>query len=533
MCTKKFTVAICVMAAWSAVVQAAPVSVASVAELRLGSFSVDVNLAGYYGAATPGGGPLRYDAGDASSADNGCTVFRDGAGHRFKRVAGPLPVSDCGARGDGAADDTAAQQAALNAAPSGGAVTWPKTGDCYRTTAALSVNRPVALSGDGTICAKTPGIGLFSVSGSKVTFDGLTLAGPKSVTYRGNETAIRASGVFTPGKAPQNIKDFTARNLIISDFGGTGIQLLYVDGFLISNNKVHDICFAGVEGLSVLHGTIRDNVISGISANGSPGLNAYGIALTRYTDDSGELVSQPRSAYVTVSGNRISDIPTWEGLDTHSGDHISFDRNTVTNTFFGISVGSSRGAGQGEYLYAPLQVTVTANRLDSGVTDGSRGTGIPFTGAPGQNASGAVTGNTVIGYGHAATAADGAILTYYTDALAITENMIVNPSPNGIAMVTGSRGTIVARNTITDPFTDVAAVGGVQGIFTTGDNNSLQIENNRIMRAGKAAAYLLTSPSGAAIRLGSGKNNSADIGSNQTDATFPLLNSGNTRVRRH
>jgi len=521
-----------VAAMWPAAAVAGPVAIGSVIELRRGSFTSDVTLAGYLGTGTPGGGLLHYDASDVGSTDNGCTIFQDSAGHRFKRAPDPLPVTFCGARGDGVADDTEAEQLALSLATMGGNVIWPISAGCYRTTATLSVNRSLTLKGRGKVCGKTPGISLFSVTASKVTFDGLALTGPQSAIYHGGEHAVLANGIFHPGKAPQNIVNFIARNLIISSFGGAGVELRYVDGFEIAGNEIHDMCYAGIEGLSVQHGSITDNVVSNVSGRGSPGENAYGIVLSRYTDDSGELISQPRSANVKVSNNRISDIPTWEGLDTHAGSHISFIGNTVSNSFYGISVGSSRAGGHAGYVYAPLEITVFGNRLDSGVVDGSRGSGIPFTGTPTEDATGTIAGNSIVGYGNAATAADGAIRTYYTKGLAITDNVIVNPSPNGIAMVNGSSGTIITRNTIRDPFTNAASVGSVQGIYTTGDNNSPVIESNRIMHAGKVANYLLNSPSGAAIRLGPGHENVFIIGSNNTNATFPLLNPGNTPVRR-
>ena len=56
-------------------------------------------------------------------------------------VAGWYDVTWFGAKGDGTTDDTAAQQLALNTAPAGSVVFWPKTSAYFKTTAALNVTK--------------------------------------------------------------------------------------------------------------------------------------------------------------------------------------------------------------------------------------------------------------------------------------------------------------------------------------------------------------------------------------------------------
>ncbi len=78
--------------------QSAP-SVASVAALRAGDFGAakSLTLAGYYAASAKGGGALQAVS---AGADDGCLVFADRAGHRFRRALDgkPLDVTMCGAR---------------------------------------------------------------------------------------------------------------------------------------------------------------------------------------------------------------------------------------------------------------------------------------------------------------------------------------------------------------------------------------------------------------------------------------------------
>lgn len=66
-------------------------------------------------------GEFAYDANDASSADDGGTIFVSVSGKRYKRLAGHWPASVYnvrwfGAKGINTADDSAAFQAAINQA---------------------------------------------------------------------------------------------------------------------------------------------------------------------------------------------------------------------------------------------------------------------------------------------------------------------------------------------------------------------------------------------------------------------------------
>lgn len=92
--------------------------------------SGSVILQGWYAGSSLGGGNLVYVSSDTTSSDNGCTIFIDSANHRFYRQipATGLSVADCGAKGDGTTNDTAAIQATINlACASGNASTFPVT----------------------------------------------------------------------------------------------------------------------------------------------------------------------------------------------------------------------------------------------------------------------------------------------------------------------------------------------------------------------------------------------------------------------
>jgi hypothetical protein len=97
-------------------------TIESIAALRLltGTTTATQLLLLWNYVAGDGGGTFRYDSTDTTTVDNGGTVIVDAAGRRWKRqYRGPLHSKWFGARGDNATNDTAALQAALNAAANG------------------------------------------------------------------------------------------------------------------------------------------------------------------------------------------------------------------------------------------------------------------------------------------------------------------------------------------------------------------------------------------------------------------------------
>jgi hypothetical protein len=81
------------------IVLAAPPTVRSVKELRASDFGGEraLILSGYYEGSPRGGGVLTATA---NGADDGCLVYADKGGHKFKRNLNgqPLDVTMCGAR---------------------------------------------------------------------------------------------------------------------------------------------------------------------------------------------------------------------------------------------------------------------------------------------------------------------------------------------------------------------------------------------------------------------------------------------------
>lgn len=114
-----------------------------------------VYLRGYAQAGGGGAGVFQYDSTDSASADNKGTIIVDASGRRWKRsFSGAVNVRWFGAKGDGATDDTAAIQAAVNytlGVANGGAVYLP-TGVYIVSstiTAPNSQNVSLRIFGDG------------------------------------------------------------------------------------------------------------------------------------------------------------------------------------------------------------------------------------------------------------------------------------------------------------------------------------------------------------------------------------------------
>src|SRR5690606_30430813 len=83
-------------------------------------------------------------------------------------------------------------------------------------------------------------------------------------------------------------------------------------------------------------GSITNCRIQSITNDGYPNNNAYGIELSRR--ETSNLSSEPRTSDILVSGNVVTDVPTWEGIDTHAGQRIRIIGNTVLRCFYGIAV---------------------------------------------------------------------------------------------------------------------------------------------------------------------------------------------------
>lgn len=134
-------------------------------------------------------GFFQRDTADTTSADNGGTVIVDGSGRRWKRLfTGPINVLWFGAKGDGATDDTAAIQAAINYCEQTysasfntiDSVAGSKTSNwltlyapagLYKLTSTLRVKAPINVVCDGETSTKFIAASGFSATSNNAVVD--------------------------------------------------------------------------------------------------------------------------------------------------------------------------------------------------------------------------------------------------------------------------------------------------------------------------------------------------------------------------
>jgi hypothetical protein len=186
-------------------------------------------------------------------------------------------------------------------------------------------------------------------------------------------------------------------------------------------------------------------------------------------------------------------VKKWEGIDTHAGQRLSIIGNQVFDCLVGIALVASPDEFSAE-LYAPQDITVIGNTVDSRVSDGSRQSGIKLVGASGvsvnEYATGVISGNIVRGHGNDTNGLDGAIQIYCTRGVVISGNVVFEASPNGIALYHDNLDFVVSGNTITDTWTNSRPIA--VGITTSSTNNKGFITDNTVGKATKVATLVST-----------------------------------------
>lgn len=232
-----------------------------------------------------------------------------------------------------------------------------------RVTALETPPVPVPVVVPPTILTVGAGKVGVDVTTDNVTIDGYAIFGPQSAAFVQNEVGIRAVGTLA---AP--IRNLTIRNCRIAKFGYGGILVDHVLNLLIEDCIIDDSVYAGIMAISVT-GIIRRNTIHrvgyGVAPANLPGSgNAYGIAVT---SQSGVVTDQSHD--VLVQANIIEDVPSWHGLDTHGGQRVTFDTNTVrrcARAAFLTTQGPVRPAAlvfKGNLLELPATVTGGTNAV--------------------------------------------------------------------------------------------------------------------------------------------------------------------------
>jgi hypothetical protein len=453
------------------------------------------------------------------SADNTADLDKPLSTAAITALAAKVPrgdlavnVLDHGAVGDGTTDDTSALNAAITAALAAKRPLFLPALN-YKVTAALTtISGPLTITGHGaTITQTTTTAGVLVIAASDIRVEGLKFAGPGGTTSAsGLPKAIRAEG----SSAAAYLARIAIEDCHITGFRGYGIYAQWVQELTVRRCKIREIWHAGIAMLSTLRSEISDNDVAEMF---NP-VNCYGIIASR--NELGSMATYPRSTDILIARNRVHNIPTWEGIDTHAGQRINVIGNTIVGCKIGVAIGGCADETNTLATYAPIDCAVANNTIDSDVTDGTAGPGISFSGAvdSGARGTGTITGNIIRGHGTQDNSNQGAIYLHTTDGLAISGNTIVDPSPIGIALYHTNRGYSITGNTIIDPWTDDGAIAGCVSAISS--NNAGSIGDNSFIRGDLSGKAVIA---GEGVRVNNLSNNTASLGANYSTMTTPVV----------
>ena len=322
----------------------------------------------------------------------------------------------------------------------------------------------------------------FLVTASNVNIYNLELDGPQDATQVSTQ-----KGIYAYGADKDNyITDIVIKDCIIHDWGMYGVQLSFVDNFEVASNNMYDLQSGGIMCFSATDGDIHNNRVDNISNNG----DAYGIEMTRTEHDS--LTTHPECANINIHHNKVSNVTYWKGLGAHAGQRLTFNNNIVKNCLHGIGVGSCDD-GQNDATFAPEDIIISNNIIDSGSTTGTAEYGIYLSGAYDdsntvtiEEATGIIANNEVIGYGDANAATGCAVLLYSTNGVSCSNNIIRDAGKMAYYLSLDCKNFSILGGQIIDVWSDT---GATYGINTAGENNTGLIDGVSFLSDDKSATY--------------------------------------------
>lgn len=332
----------------------------------------------------------------------------------------------------------------------------------------LIIDQSKTILASGTVIIKQTNYqkAVFQVDCSNVTIDGFKLEGTGSshVISSADHNAIDVLGLEN-----DYLENITIQNCEIYNWGYAGIRLKFVEKLYIKENTIYDITYAGImllscsnTGVSSSTNQVWKNNISHIECL-TENDHGYGIAVN--VADS----SDPRSTDIVVSENTVTDVATWEGLDTHGGTNITFYKNTVTNCSRGIV------ATIVPDTYAPLNCRIEENTITTNVNYAPYG--IVIRGLDNSLATGRIYNNTVDGHGYADSSTIGAITSYLTQGIEIEDNIIKNSKRTAVCMYYGNSGFLIDGNQFHNTIHGSAPVS-IRITYVQGYPNNGGISNN-------------------------------------------------------
>jgi hypothetical protein len=315
-------------------------------------------------------------------------------------------------------------------------------GRAWQLAEPLTIDRPLTLQFVGGSLHTERDIDLVLVRHSGVRIVDAVLTGS------GAGHSGLGRGVHAQGTVDAPLTQVHVVRADISGFPHDGVLLDHCTGFSVVDSSIAEVGYAGVLMFSCAGGAVTGNRIDGVRQP-APYPNSYGIEAVRATTTG--LARAPRSSRILIADNHVSDVPHWEGIDTHGGEAISILRNRVEDCRVGIAVVPSKDEGDASATkYAPIDCAVVDNvvvRTVAGPGSGIvvRGAG-ETVGSIAERATGVVLGNRVVGYGDGDR--DGGILAYLTRDLLVAHNECVAGPRRGISLYHSNDRIALIGNTV-------------------------------------------------------------------------------------
>jgi len=366
-------------------------------------------------------------------------------------------------------------QAALDEVPAGGELVITRP---WVLSVPLEVASPATLrfTGEGQLSTDA------DISAIRITASGVAVV-DAVVRGRGGGSSGAGRGVDVVGTPARPLDDVRIVGGRLGGLSHDGVRAAHVSGLVVQSVAVEDVGYAGVLLLSCTDGAVRGCTVSGVRQP-SPFVNSYGIIATR--DDTLPLSTTPRSSRLCIEQNTVTDVPLWEGIDTHAGEDVVVRDNTVRDCRVGIAVVPCRDETTRAYAHAPLDVVVSGNVIERTSLHTS-GAGIVLKGAGttvgdvGERASGFVTGNTVRGHGGGASEAG--IVLYLTRHVVLSDNALEGCVDRGVLLYHSNDAATVTRTRVTD-LVSTTAGGAVSAVEIRSASNTATISATRVERTG-------------------------------------------------
>ncbi|NKX55810.1 right-handed parallel beta-helix repeat-containing protein [Arthrobacter mobilis] len=276
-------------------------------------------------------------------------------------------------------DDTAAIQAAIDGAPSGGKLRLPSGPTC-NVSSYVNIAKPLTFM-DGKIQAG-PNNQIFNITSSGVRLQGIELAGAgEAGTYTIGNNLVNAVG------SEQNpLSGLTLLRCWLHDSSGEAMRLTWLRNAEVAQNLIERVRYAGIMAVSMKDSRIHDNVVRDAFAHAGVVTNSYGIALT----DLGNYEAA-RSERVSVDGNVILNFTEWAGFDTHGGKALTVSNNIVVNCRQGLAM----VLGSSTRTMPPQDLVASGNYIDGRNITGGYGISL-FGKSTTVRGSGTFTGNRIV-----------------------------------------------------------------------------------------------------------------------------------------